>query len=328
MVHRALSASVVKLSAMRRTQSLTLRRGTLGLLGALVVLATPVAAQDSDLALRVKRLESQVKALQRSVFPGAKGEFFEPEIQPAVPSAEPTGTPASSALADTQARLTALEGQVASLTDQTERATYSVGQVEKRLSALEERIATLEARAQGSATEAFGSSGGAPVAAEAPAAPTPAPPNAARAARIAAVELPKSADPADDRYVYGYRLWAANLYPEARTELAKVVSQYPKNRRASWAQNLLGRAYFDESQTTGNPELLKKAAEAFFDNYQTNPKGERASDSVYYLGRSLLALKEKARACDAFLTFDEVYGSTATLNLKALVAQGKKDAGC
>ncbi len=49
---------------------------------------------------------------------------------------------------------------------------------------------------------------------------------------------------------------------------------------------------------------------------------------MYYLGRSLLALKEKARACDAFLTFDEVYGPNATSTLKALVAQGKKDAGC
>ncbi len=310
------------------------------LLPAAVLLSAPAAAQDADLAGRVKRLEQQVRALQRTVFPGGGGELLAPEIAPAAPNAPPAGTPASSALADAQARLTALEGQVAALTDQTERATHGLGQLETRFAALEARLAALEARGSptaggtappatddgvGSEAGPEGESGGAA------AAPQPAPAagaDGARAARIAAVERPKTADPADDRYVYGYRLWAANLYPEARAELAKVVRDSSKHRRASWAQNLIGRSYMDEGLATRDNALLTKAAEAFFDNYQKFQDGERSPDSLYYLGRTLTALKEKARACDAYGAFDEVYGSVATSTLKAQVKQGRKDAGC
>ena len=319
----------------------SLRSVPAALLPAAVLLAVPAAAQDADLSLRVKRLEQQVRALQRAVFPGGAGELLAPEIAPAQPNAAPAGSPASSALADAQARLTALEGQVAGLTDQTERATYTLGQLEGRFAALEARLAALEARAPAAVAgegavapvvdEGVGAEGEAapadPPAPEPEAAPAAAGVGA-RASRVAAVARPSTADPADDRYVYGYRLWAANLYPEARTELAAVVKTYPKHRRASWAQNLIGRSYMDEGLVTKDKALLTKAAEAFFDNYQTFQDGERAPDSLYYLGRTLMALKEKARACDAYGAFDEVYGPVATSALKAQVRQGQKDAGC
>ena len=303
-------------------------RWPLALLASAVILPAAAHAQSADLDGRVKRLEAQVRALQRTVFPGSKGEFFEPEVPANAAPAQPVGTPATGAVVDAVARVNALETQVAALTDSTERATYAVGQMEGRLAALEARIAVLEARATAAPVPAA-PAGIVPLEVDLPASPPPAAPvTAARATRIAAVERPKTSDTADDRYVYGYRLWAANLYPEARAELAAVVKDYPKHRRASWAQNLLGRAWLDEGLAAKDNDMLKRAAQAFFDNYQTNPDGERASDSVYYLGRSLLALKDKPRACDAFLTFDEVYGRTATPSLRALAAQGKKDAGC
>lgn len=306
-------------------------RWPLALFASALVLPATAHAQSADLDVRVKRLEAQVRALQRSVFPGSKGELFEPEVSTAPGPATPVGTPATGALVDAQTRVSALETQVANLTDSTERATYAVGQMETRLNALEARIAALEARGT-AAPPAIPDAGGnedagMPVSTDPPPVAT-APQSAGRTARVAAVERPATSDTADDRYVYGYRLWAANLYPEARTELSAVVSAYPKHRRASWAQNLLGRAWLDEGLAAKNNDMLKRAAQAFFDNYQANPDGERAADSVYYLGRSLLALKDKPRACDAFLTFDEVYGPTSTANLRALVAQSKKDAGC
>lgn len=295
---------------------------------------SPATAQDADLQLRVKRVEQQVRALQRSVFPNSGGEFFEPEIPASSPSAAPVGTPASSALADAQSRLTALEGQVAALTDQTERATYSVGQMERRIAALEARLTALEARAAAAPASAppeeEGTTAAPPVdtaSATRPRAQTVAN-DPGRAARLAAVAVPRTSDVADDRYVYGYRLWAANLYPEARDQLARVPKEYPKHRRASWALNLLGRSYMDEGLATRDNALLTKAAESFFDNYQKYQAGERTPDSLYFLGRTLMALKEKARACDAYGAFDEVYGTTATAGLRAQVAQGKKDAGC
>ena len=300
---------------------MTVRRWPLALIASTLLLPAAAQAQNADLDGRVKRLEAQVRALQRTVFPGSGGEFFEPEVTAAPPT--PVGSPATGALVDAQARVSALETQVAGLTDSTERASYAVGQLEARLGALEARIAALEARGAAAPAPAAQPVEGAA------ATPAPAPPpSPARAARVAAVERPSSSDRADDGYVYGYRLWAANLYPEARAELGKVVAGHPKHRRASWAQNLLGRAWLDEGQAARDNDMLKRAAQAFFDNYQANPDGERAADSVYYLGRTLLALKDKPRACDAFLTFEEVYGSTATANLRALAAQGKKDAGC
>ena len=308
---------------------MTHSRWPAALLAATLLLPATAHAQNGDLDGRVKRLEAQVRALQRSVFPASKGDLFEPEVTAPTPAA-PVGTPATGALVDVQTRVGALEQQVAGLTDSTERATYAVGQMEARLTALDARIAALEARGTAAPVETLDpvsedptdtSSAGIPLLLPLRSSTTPS-------ARVAAVERPSTSDPADDRYVYGYRLWSANLYPEARAELAGVVASYPKHRRASWAQNLLGRAWLDEGLAARNNGMLKRAAQVFFDNYQTNPDGERAADSVYYLGRTLLALKDKPRACDAFLTFEEVYGSTASATLRALTTQGKTEAGC
>src|SRR3546814_5892874 len=76
-----------------------------------------------------------------------------------------------------------------------------------------------------------------------------------------------------DAYIYGYRLWEAKFYPEAEAQLKSVVEKYSSHRRASFAQNLLGRAYLDE----GKPAL---ASVAFYENYQKRPKGERAPDKI------------------------------------------------
>ena len=83
----------------------------------------------------------------------------------------------------------------------------------------------------------------------------------------------------------GYRLWEAKRYSEAVTTLRGVVTKYPNHKRASFAQNLLGRAYLDD----GKPAA---AAEAFYANYQKMPRGERAPDSLYYLGQALVTAEE------------------------------------
>ena len=50
--------------------------------GALAVLATPMPAfaQDNNDEARLRKLEAEVRALQRRVFPGSDGRYFEPEI--------------------------------------------------------------------------------------------------------------------------------------------------------------------------------------------------------------------------------------------------------
>src|SRR3546814_10854581 len=94
---------------------------------------------------------------------------------------------------------------------------------------------------------------------------TTPPPDEGRKAAVAAVERPDTGDAAEDAYIYGYRLWEAKFYPEAEAQLKSVVEKYSSHRRASFAQNLLGRAYLDE----GKPAL---ASVAFYENYQKRPK--------------------------------------------------------
>src|SRR3546814_16768494 len=70
------------------------------------------------------------------------------------------------------------------------------------------------------------------------------------------VEVPSTGNETKDGYDYGYRLWDAKLYPEAETQLKAVVEKWPKSSYASFAQNLLGRAYLDE----GKPSQLGRAS--------------------------------------------------------------------
>jgi TolA-binding protein len=167
-----------------------------------------------------------------------------------------------------------------------------------------------------------------PAPAPAPAASTPAatsaaaaPANAARRARVAAIEVPATGNAAEDAYIYGFRLWSADLFPEAQIQLQKVIDDHPNHRRASYAGNLLGRAYLDNNQ----PAL---AVRAFYDNYRARPRGERAAESVYYMGMALIRLNRAADACRTFDEFTRNYGSTATDALRAQVAAARTQARC
>ena len=138
---------------------------------------------------------------------------------------------------------------------------------------------------------------------------------------MAAVERPSTGDAEEDGYLYGYRLWAAKLYPEAEAQLKSVADKYPNTRRYSYAQNLLGRAYLDDGQPA-------RAAEAFAANYTTNPHGERAPDSLYYLGQSLMQLKKPVDACRVYDELASAYPDKLTGSLKTKVAAARADAKC
>jgi len=58
------------------------------------------------------------------------------------------------------------------------------------------------------------------------------------------------------------------------------------------------------------------------------PRGERAAESLYWLGIALTRLKKPADACKVYVEFDEVYASKAGPDLKTKVAKGKTDAKC
>ena len=217
------------------------------------------------------------------------------------------------------------------LTGQVETSGNRVKKLEEALGAYDARLKALESA--GTVAADTNANSTAPAASIKPATTAPKPGGAAkpaaavakvdpdRKAAIAAVEIPATGDAIEDAYTYGFRLWSAKLYPEAQMKLKEFVAKYPTHKRASYAQNLLGRAYLDE----GKPAL---ASVAFYDNYQKMPRGERASESLYWLGVALTKLKKPADACKVYKEFDDVYADKASADLKAKVAKGKTDAKC
>lgn len=303
-----------------------MRKFTIATLLLASVAAVPADAQSDPLAQRVGKLEKEMTAVQRKVFPN--GVAIEPEIGGAPPAAA-AGNPASSPVADLNARVDALESQLQALTGQVETDGNRMKKLEEALKAYDARLKALEgtgpiiATDNGSATAAVAPQKQAIAAPKAPpakpAAAAKADPN--RKAAIEAVEIPATGDAIEDAYTYGFRLWTAKLYPEAQMKLKEFVAKYPTHKRASYAQNLLGRAYLDE----GKPAL---ASVAFYDNYQKMPRGERASESLYWLGVALTKLKKPGDACKVYKEFDDVYADKAGADLKAKVAKGKTDAKC
>ncbi|GFE74056.1 MULTISPECIES: tol-pal system YbgF family protein [Novosphingobium] len=291
-------------------------------------LAVPVQAQDNT-NTRLNKVESEVRALQRKVFPGGDGKFFEPQITPATPTPTPMpGQPASTPITDVLVRLDSVEAQIRQLTSQVEQNTNRINQLEARLAA--GAPAEPAPGALGPVQQPAPAAGGqalspapasSPAPAPTPAASRPAAPSNSRIDAVRAIVKPQSADPADDEYSYGFRLWEAKFYPEAQQQLKLYLEKYPKHARSSWGRNLLGRAYLDD----GNP---LEAAKWFVQNYQTDKRGDRAPDSLLYLAVSMKQLKDSKRACIALAEFSETYASEAAGRLKGTYDSTRSGLSC
>ena len=118
-----------------------------------------------------------------------------------------------------------------------------------------------------------------------------------------------------------FHLWEAGEYDEAISSLRSFVAAYPKHKRVSYANNLIGRALLDKGDA-------RAAATALLANYRTNPGGERAPDSLYYLGQALIKLGQSAQACKAYAELDAVYGAKIRPDLKKLETDAKAKANC
>lgn len=285
--------------------------------------ALPAAAQTADQEARLRKIETEVRALQRKVFPGGDGRFFTPEVL--TPDAGATGTtaPTTTAVTDILGRLDSLEGQLARLTAQTEENTNAIAQLRTRLDALQPQASPAvqpvapPAQPSGVITQ--------PVAAPAPT-PTPAPapaagPSAERLAAVQAIAKPQTSDAGDDEYSYGFRLWEAKLYPEAQQQLRLFVDKYPSHWRMSYARNLLGRAYLDDGKA-------REAAPWFLQNYQANKQGARAADSLLFLAEAMIAIDDTNRACIALAEFSETYPAIATGRLASQYQANRSKVKC
>ncbi len=299
---------------------------TASVLTAAITFAAPVAAQSvaPSVQTRVDRLEKEMKAVQRKVFPG--GTPIEPDITRAPTPVIAPGSPAATPVSDLIARVDALEGQLASLTGQAEQNSFKIKQLEdafaKYKAETDAKLTPADAAPPAMGATQGGSSAASPV--KSTPAATPAA-NAARKAAVAAIELPDTGDAPMDAYTYGYRLWDAKFYPEAQTQLKATLDKFGTSPLASRTANLLGRAYLDD----GKPAL---ASVAFYENYQKRPKGDRAADSLTYLGEALIQLKKPADACKVYSELEQMYGATmsATVRgmLKAMMTKGRERAKC
>ena len=310
----------------------------------LAAAATPSAAQDTADS-RLRKVEAEVRALQRKVFPGSDGKYFEPEITPATGATAGAGAsrPSTTAVTDILTRMDALETQVARMTGQIEQNS-------NRLTALE-RAAGIATGTSVPATTPPASSAAAVTPAPTPA-PAPAPPpaaqsnlnamtggasaakppaataasaaataSAARTAAVSAVIKPQTDDPGDDEYSYGFRLWESKFYPEAAQQLKLFIEKYPQHKRVSWGRNLLGRAYLDQGQP-------REAAKWFLQNYQANKAGDRAPDSLLYLAVSMKRQNDSKRACIALAEFAQTYAAEAAGRLKNLYDSTRTGLAC
>lgn len=303
------------------------------LVGALAVMAVgltalPATAQENLAEARLRKIEAEVRALQRQVFPGGDGRFFEPEVSTSTTARPGPTTPSTTAVTDILIRLDALEAQMQALTAQTEQNTNALAQVQSRLTALEAGAApatTVAASTPATTTPVVTPAATTPATTTAPAraATTPAAtgPSAQRLAAVQAIAKPQTEDAGEDEYSYGFRLWDAKFFPEAQQQLALYVEKYPRHARISFGRNLLGRAFLDD----GKP---RDAATWFLRNYQSDKNGARAGDSLLYLAESMIALKDTSRACIALSEFAETYPALATGRLSGQYEANRKKVTC
>ncbi|MBB4859523.1 TolA-binding protein [Novosphingobium chloroacetimidivorans] len=299
--------------------------------------AVPALAQSNNTELRLNKVESEVRALQRKVFPGSGDKYFTPEISAPNPTPSATPLPSSSALSDVLTRMDSLEAQVARLTGQVEQNSNRITQLEARMASMPAGAQPLATNDAGVPVPAAQANLGATTGASAPRptsspSPTPAPsqlaaakpatpPSSARVQAVGAIAKPSTGDAAEDEYSYGYRLWEAKFYPEAQQQLKLYLEKYPRSPRASWGRNLLGRAFLDD----GNP---LEAAKWFVQNYQADKRGERAPDSLLYLAVSMKQLQDTKRACIALSEFGTTYAAEAAGRLKSVYDSTRNGLKC
>lgn len=287
--------------------------------------AVPTFAQNTENAeARLRRIEAEVRALQRQVFPGGDARYFPPQVQPSQgATAVPSGTPATTPVTDLLTRMDAVEAQLARLTSQTEVNTNRISQLEARLNALAPApTPTPTATPAPTPTPAA-----TPRPSPAPtASPTPRPsasasPSAARVAAVRAIVKPQTDDPGDDEYSYGFRLWEARFYPEAQQQLRLFLQRYPRHQRVSYARNLMGRTYLDDGQP-------REAAQWFLQNHQADARGARAPDSLLFLAEAMKRLNDNNRACIALAQFRDDYAAEAAGRLRAQYDQTRNGLTC
>jgi TolA-binding protein len=314
--------------------------------------AMQVSAQDNPAEARLRAMESQVRALQRKVFPGGDGKFFAAEITPGQSAASTSGTASSTPVSDIQARLDSVEAQLKRLTALSEENSNKLLQLESRLNVISPPPAPIAATAPVATptTSAVASTSASPNGSVATTAtvplvtapvpvptPTPTPTPAANsnlAAMTGGASTPK-AKPAPVAGPTAQRLAAVRA-------ILKPQTDDPGDDEYSYGFRLWEAKFFPEAQQQLKMMIDKyprharvsyarnllgraylddakprDAATWFVQNYQASKTGERAPDSLLYLAESMRQLKDNSRACIALTEFSTGFPREAAGRLKA-----------
>jgi TolA-binding protein len=280
-----------------------------------LLLAVPVAAQDADIARvdkRVGKLESEMRAVQRKVFPGSDSRFFEPEITaPAAPDTV-VGTPASAPLTDLVDRVAEIERQLRTLTGQVEADQFKLRQLEEAAARTradtEFRLNALETGAPRAAAVPPPA-----VAEPAPAAETPPPKPVAKA--------PAKPATAESAWKAAYANVNAKDWPATEAAMTAFAADWPKSPQVTRAQYWLGRSHAARDQHA-------QAARAFLKVYETAPRSPQAPDSLLGLAEAMVGLKKPKDACRVLGELTSVYGEKLSDGQKADAAAQRKAAKC
>jgi TolA-binding protein len=328
------------------------------------LLPVPAAAQDDA---RLRKIESELKALQRAVFPGGDGRYFAPEVDTATPQqARPSSStaPSGSALTDVLQRLDSLEAQLARLTARSEENANHLAQLEAQLKAVQESAAAPEQASLTPSTPAMQGGGPRP-GASAPAStppragtltPTPAP--AAAAGRPATqpagnTSRTPTATPTPATAASGNRNGPSAGRLAAVRAITKPTTADAGEDEYNYGYRLWEAGFFPEAQQqlalyvekyprhariSFGRNLLgrayldngqpREAATHFFENYQSDKQGARAGDSLLFLSESMIAINDKNRACIALAEFSDSYPALATGRLKEQYDRTKNKVSC
>jgi len=280
---------------------------------------------------RIDRLEKQIQQVQRQVFP--KGR----PADTAGFADDPAAT--QSSVVGLDQRLDAIERQVADLVRQSEEngnrlrnLETGIGQLksdqDQRITALEQRMSDAAAappvQAPAVTTEPPAMSPKSKPPTSKPPTVKPSTPKKSTAASeppLTTTGTVPATDAGEEAYTAGFRLWEDGQYDQAIQSLKAFTSAYPNHRRVSYANNLIGRALLDKGDA-------RDAATALLANYRSNPGGERAQDSLFYLGQALMKLGQPGQACKAYAELEAIYGAKVRPDLKKLEADAKAQAQC
>ena len=126
---------------------------------------------------------------------------------------------------------------------------------------------------------------------------------------------------AEKAYKEAYQLWAHDRCNKAEPQLKSFLNKYPLGKLASSARELLGRCYLKG----GNATL---AAITLYANFKSAPQGDRAPDSLLYLGQAMMQLKRPNDACKVYAQLVRSYASVSRNRLQAELSSAKAKARC